>query len=48
MSDLSMLDDRSRDARYTTVQFPAGYEQQLYIHQFQPVRDVVRRLLGLP
>jgi hypothetical protein len=41
------LDDRSRDARYTAVRFPSGYAQHLYTNQFQPLRDVVRRLLGL-
>jgi hypothetical protein len=42
------LDDRSRDARYTAIRFPNGYAQQLHTDQFQPIRDVVRRLLGLP
>lgn len=43
----SRLDDRSRDARYTAIQFPADYAPQLYASQYRPIYHVVRRLLGL-
>jgi hypothetical protein len=43
----SRLDERSRDARYTFLQFPANYEQTLYENEYRPIRDMIRNLLGL-
>ncbi len=43
-----LLEDRSRDARYQLLPFTAPQIQDLETNHFVPIRDHVKRLLGLP
>lgn len=46
--DYQELKDRSLDARYRVVRFPADFPDLLWANQFDRVRSHVRSVLGLP
>lgn len=43
--DYALLRDRSQDARYRLVSFPAGFESQLYNNQFSRVRAHLLKII---
>lgn len=47
-NDYKNLYDRSRDARYNRISFPAGFLNSLEITRFEPVKRCVRTALNLP
>lgn len=47
-NNYKVLYDRSRDARYTKIDFPHGFLNNLETTRFEPVKRCVRTALALP